>query len=85
MLNPMGRIAELPGLFQFEAFKHRVDISDMMTDLAALVAHFDTVVKSDQEMQLREFARKNGLDEDSIVNEHHAAIMVTTEFEFPAR
>jgi hypothetical protein len=84
MLNPVGRLVEFPvGQFQFEAFKHCVNISDIVTDLAALVLHYDTFVKPDQENQLREFARTNGLDEEKIVNEHHVAMMIFADFEFP--
>jgi hypothetical protein len=78
--SPPGRLTEIPlGMFQFTAFEHRIDVSEMMIDLAALVAHFDTVVKSDQEQQLREFARKNNLEEDKVVSEHNVALMITME------
>jgi hypothetical protein len=81
--NPVGRLIQAPvGLFEFEAFKHRVNFSDLINDLAALVRHYDTVVKSDQEMQLREFARKNELDEDKILGEYSGSLMITTVIEF---
>jgi hypothetical protein len=85
VLSPAGRITEIPvGMFQFMAFEHRVDFSDMVADLASLVAYFDHVVKPDQEQQLREFARMNNLDEDKVVSEHSAAFVVTMKIEFPS-
>jgi hypothetical protein len=85
VLSPAGRISEIPvGMFQFTAFEHRVDFSDMIIDLASLVAHFDDVVKPDQERQLREFARMNNLDEDKVVSEHGVAFIVTMEIKFPS-
>ncbi|MGY8664249.1 hypothetical protein Q3C01_18115 [Bradyrhizobium sp. UFLA05-109] len=74
-----GRATEIPlGMFHFTTFEHCIDISQMMFDLTALVAHFDTVVKSDQEQQLREFARKNSLKEDTVLcGEHNVAMMIT--------
>ena len=77
--SPPGRVTEIPlGMFQFTAFEHCIDVSQMMIDLAALVVHFDTVVKSDQERQLREFARKNNLDEDKLLcGEHNVGMMIT--------
>lgn len=81
--NVPGSLVELPvGQFQFEAFDHNINLSDMIIDLAALVHRFDTIVKSAQEKQLREFAQKNGIDEDKIINEHHGAVMVVTHVEF---
>jgi hypothetical protein len=83
-INPAGRLLELPvGGFQFMAFEHRVDLSDLMADLASLVAHFDNVVKPDQERQLREFAKQNNLDEDKVISEHSGAFCVTLRLEFP--
>jgi hypothetical protein len=83
--SPPGRLTEIPvGLFQFVAFEHRVDISDMVRDLAAVVAYFDTDVKSDQERQLRTFARENNLDEEKVLAEHFGAFIVTMQMEFPA-
>jgi hypothetical protein len=77
--SPPGRVTEIPlGMFQFTAFEHCIDVSQMMIDLAALVAHFETVVKSNQEQQLREFARKNNLEEDKVLcGEHNVAMMIT--------
>jgi hypothetical protein len=77
--SPPDRVTEIPlGMFQFTAFEHCIDVSQMMIDLAALVVHFDTVVKSDQERQLREFARKNNLDEDKLLcGEHNVGMMIT--------
>jgi hypothetical protein len=81
--NPAGRLIEAPvGLFEFEAFKHRVNFSDLINDLAALVRHYDTVVKDDQEVQLREFARKNELDEDKILGNYVGSLMITAVIEF---
>jgi predicted subunit of tRNA(5-methylaminomethyl-2-thiouridylate) methyltransferase len=50
-------------------------------DLAALVGHYDTV-KADQEAELRDFARKQNLDEEKIVNEHLGSLMITMDIEF---
>jgi hypothetical protein len=81
--NPMGRLIELPvGLFDFEAFEHRISFSELIADLRMLVEHYDTVVKADQEEQLRQFARGNGLDEEKIINEHHVAVMVAVDIAF---
>jgi hypothetical protein len=85
VLSPAGRLTEIPvGMFQFMAFEHRVDFSDMIMDLASLVAHFDNVVKPDQERQLREFARMNNLDEDKVVSEHRTELAVGIELTFPS-
>ena len=85
VLSPAGRITEIPvGMFQFMAFERRVDFSDMIVDLTSLVAHFDNVVKPDQEQQLREFARMNNLDEDKVVSEHSTAFAVTMKIVFPS-
>jgi hypothetical protein len=84
VVSPTGRIIELPvGGFQFMAFEYRVDLSDLMADLASLVAHFDNVVKPEQERQLRNFAQENNLDEDKVVNEHSGAFCVILRLDFP--
>ena len=82
--SPPGRLTETPlGMFQFMAFEHSIDISQMMIDLAALVGHYDTVVKSEQEQQLREFARKNDLEEDRVVNErYNTGLMIRMDMAF---
>jgi hypothetical protein len=83
-INPMGRLMEVPvGLFLFQAFEYTVSFSELMTDLAALVRHYDTTVKADQELQLRQFARANGLDEGKVVTEHLAGdLFAFIEMEF---
>jgi len=84
--RPPGRVIELPvGGFQFMAFEHRIDLSELMVDLSSLVAHFDNVVKPDQERQLREFARKNNLDEDKVVTESGGAFCAVVRLEFPSK
>jgi len=81
--NPAGRRMELQvGLFEFQAFEHKVCFSELVDDLAALVGHYDTVVKADQEAELRDFARKQNLDEEKIVNEHLGSLMITMDIEF---
>jgi hypothetical protein len=81
--NPLGRLLELPvGLFQFEAFKNVVDFSDLIASLKALVHHFDTVVKPDQEIQLRDFARQNNLDEEKILTESNVSLMTVVVIGF---
>jgi hypothetical protein len=84
VVSPTGRHIEIPvGMFHFMAFEHRVDFSDMIMDLALLVAHFDNVVKPDQERQLREFARTSNLDESKVVSEHRADFAVAIQLKFP--
>ncbi len=84
VVSPTGRLLEVPvGAFQFMAFEHRIDLSELMSELSALVAHFDTVVKLEQEQQLREFARQNNLDEEKAISESGAAICAVIRLEFP--
>ena len=79
----MGRSIELPvGLFDFEAFERRISFSELVADLRMLVEHYDTVVRADQEEQLRKFARENAFDEAKVINEHHVAMMVAVDIAF---
>lgn len=81
--SPMGRLIELPvGLFDFQAFEQKTSFSELIADLRTLVEHYDTVVKADQETQLRTFARENGLEEERVVNEHNAALVLAMDFSF---
>jgi hypothetical protein len=85
VVSPAGRIIEVPvGDFQFMAFEYRVAISDLMADLSSLVAHFDSIVKSDQEQQLREFAQSNSLDEDRVLSECGGAFCAVVQITFPS-
>jgi hypothetical protein len=82
-LNPAGRSIELPvGMFEFEAFEHRLSLSDLVLDLRKLVEIYDTDVKAEQEEQIRRFARDNGLDEEKVMNEHLGSLMIGLEIRF---
>jgi hypothetical protein len=70
MTNPAGRRIELPvDLFEFEAFEHRICLSDLVRDLSKLVELYDTVGRQSRDDDLRKFARENSLDEEKILNE----------------
>jgi hypothetical protein len=82
-VNPAGRLIELPvGLFEFEAFEHRLSFSELVSDLRKLVELYDTVVKADRDERIRELAREKGLDGEKLINEHLGSLMIALHVAF---
>jgi hypothetical protein len=53
--------------FKFEAFDHFLDISELIEEIGRLVDHFEGIVKPRIEGNIREGAKKRGLDPDEVL------------------
>jgi hypothetical protein len=68
--NPAGKKIEIPvGCFEFNAFDYTISFSELIEDLNALVAHYDTEIRRKVEDGIRAQAQERGIDADKVLKE----------------
>jgi hypothetical protein len=86
-VNPAGKIITAPvGLFQFEAFDQKLDISELRSGLDDVVKFFDTKVRKNVEDSIREQANEHGLDPETLIAERIAGglrVFLHIRFDIP--